>query len=108
MQISIQEVLQNRIKAYENNTLEKQVVLDGKEYQKKWAEAVQFFQKEVNKDRAKEKLPTLSFMAVRQKLIALNEIDDLRWFYKQCLIYSKNKKSNTFSRCFFGALKWKK
>ncbi len=107
MQISIQEVLKNRLEAYRNNTLEKQFELDGKEYQKKWAAAVQFFQKEINKDRKKEGKPDLPFMAVRQKLIDLKEIDDLRWFYFQCLRYRNKKKGNTFSKCFFGALKIK-
>lgn len=107
MQVSIQEILEKRIKAYENNTLTEQLVLDGKEYQKQWAKAVQFFQKEINKNRKKEGLPDLPFMAIREKLVALKEIDDLRWFYYQCLRYSKKKKGNTFSKCFFGALKIK-
>lgn len=105
MQISIQEALKNKIEAYQNNTLEKQVILDGKEYQKKWADAIQHFQVIINKERVREKQSPLSFMAIRQKLVALREIDDLRWFYMQCLKYSKKEKGNTFSRCFFGALK---
>lgn len=107
MQGSIESILQDRIKAYQNNTLERKFILEGKEYQKKWAEAVQFFQKIINKERSKSKQTELPFMAIRSKLIALREIDDLRWFYKQCLIYRQSKKGNTFSKCFFVALKIK-
>lgn len=107
MQISIQEILKQRIEAAQNNTLEHQFKLDGKEYQKKWAEAVQFFQKKINQDRKKEKKPEVNFMSVRQKLIALREIDDLRWFYIQCLKYQDRRKGRTFSKCFYGALKIK-
>lgn len=106
MQISIQEVLKDRIKAYENNTLEKQLILDGKEYQKNWAKAVQHFQIIINKERVKEKKSPFDFIVIRQKLVLLKEIDDLRWFYIQCLKYSK-KKGNTFNKCFWGSLKIK-
>lgn len=107
MELSIQNILKNRIEAYKNNSLEKQFELEKADYQRNWARAVQFFQKRVNKDRKKEKQPELSFIAIRQKLVALKEIDDLRWFYLQCLEYIPKKKGNTFSKCFFGSLKIK-
>lgn len=106
MQVSIQEILKQRIEAQKNNTLEQQLILDGKEYQKKWSAAVQFFQTQINTDRQKAGEEILPFMAIRSKLAGVREIDDLRWFYKQCLKYSR-KKGNTFSKCFFGALKVK-
>ncbi|MEO5635405.1 MAG: hypothetical protein ABIR14_02365 [Candidatus Paceibacterota bacterium] len=105
MQISIGEALQIRLEAVKNNNLESQFKIDGKEYNKKWADAVEYFREQINKERTKDKMPPLSFIAVRQKLIALKEIDDLRWFYFQCLRYKNKKKGNTFSKCFFGALK---
>lgn len=104
---SIEKILQRRIEAYKNNTLEKQFELEKAEYQRNWSKAVQFFQKRINKDRKKEKMKDLPFMAVRMKLVAIKEIDDLRWFYQQCLNYSYKRKGNTFSKCFFGALKIK-
>lgn len=105
MEFSIQEHLKNRIKAHQNNNLESHFKSEGKEYSKKWAGAVQYFQKRINKDRKKANQAELSFIAVRQKLIGVKEIDDLRWFYQQCLEYRYKKKGNTFSKCFFGALK---
>lgn len=102
MQISLQDALKNRIEAYKNNTLERQLILDGKEYNKKWADAIEHFRKEINKENKEEPYP---FMAIRSKLAAVREIDDLRWFYKECLKYKRKKKMNTFSKCFFGALK---
>ncbi len=107
MQISIQEILNRRIEASKNNTLEEHLKIAAKEYQKSWAAAVQFFQVEINKDRKKSGEKPLPFMAVRSKLAAVKEIDDLRWFYRQCLGYRNKKKGNTFSKCFFGALKVK-
>ena len=106
MLTSIQEILSKRIESSKENRLENQIQDDAKTYSKKWAEAIQFFQVQINKDRAKSKQPPLPFMAIRSKLVALREIDDLRWFYTQCLKYSR-KKGNTFSKCFFGALKVK-
>lgn len=107
MEISIQQLLKNRIEASKNNTLEQRFILEGREYQKKWAEAVQFFQNRINKDRLKTGGKPVVFMAVRNKLEAIHEIDDLRWFYTQCSLYIRKKKGNTFSKCFFGALKIK-
>ncbi len=104
MQISIQELLKERIEASKNNNLEAQFDLERREHQKKWAAAVQFFQNRINKDRLKDKMRPLPFIAIRSKLEHVHQIDDLRWFYTQCLKYSRNK-GNTFSKCFFGALK---
>jgi hypothetical protein len=81
----------------------------GSDYNKEWARGVNFFLIEINKDRANEKKPLTTFMAVRQKLLALKEISDLRWFYYVCKKYSrtfdKEGDKNTFSKCFWGALK---
>lgn len=54
MQVSIQELLEKRIKASENGTLPEQLILDRKEYNKNWAKAVQYFQIIINKERIKE------------------------------------------------------
>lgn len=107
MQISIGEALQKRIEAHQNGNLPEQLKKDGKEYNKKWADAIEYFREQINKERIKDNLIPLSFIAIRQKLVALKEIDDLRWFYFQCLRYKTKKKGNTFSKCFFGALKLK-
>lgn len=104
---SIEKILRIRIEAYKNNTLEKQFELEKAQYKKNWSKAVQFFQKRINKDRKKERLKEISFIAVRQKLIAIKEIDDLRWFYLECLNYIRKRKGNTFSKCFWGSLKIK-
>lgn len=112
MEISIGDLLKARIEASQRGELGEQLVLDRKEYNKKWAEAVHFFALRVNKERKREKVSELDFIAVRQKLCHIKEIDDLRWFYKQCLEYENKRdnfgrriKGNTFNKCFFGALK---
>lgn len=108
--ISLGDILKDRLKdRAENPHSMKQYVADSaKDYQKKWAFGVQCFQKRINKDRQKENLKSIEFMAIRQKLVALYEINDLRWFYYHCEKYSRttNKQGmkNTFSKCFFGAL----
>jgi len=113
--ISIQDILKQRFEEYSNNpkqTLEQK----GKEYNKKWNEAVNFFVLRINKDRKKEKKPLVTFIQIRQRLVALREIDDLRWFYRECLRYSNTYEKklvngkpvrNTFGKCFFGATKIK-
>lgn len=98
-------LLQNRIIASQNGTLKQQLEFDAKEYNKRWAAAVQCFQKKINEDRKRDKQPELSFIVIRQKLAHVKEIDDLRWFYIQCLKYRNRKLGRTFSKCFFGALK---
>lgn len=106
MQISIQEALEVRFKNFQENP-ENVLRIKGTEYQKEWAKGVQYFQTRVNQDRIKEKKLPLAFIAIRQKLEGVKEIDDLRWFYGQCIKYKYKKKGNTFSKCFFGALKLK-
>jgi len=70
------------------------------------------FQTILNKERAKEGLKPISFIAVRQRVIALKEIDQLRWFYKECLKYSykrdKQGKKQSFGKIFWGATRLKK
>lgn len=107
MQISIAEALEKRMVAMKTGTLPEQLILDRKEYNKKWADAVEYFREQINKERIKDGMTPLSFISVRQKLAALVNIEDLRWFYFQCLRYRSKKKGNTFSKCFFGALKLK-
>ncbi len=106
--ISLQDILKQRIEEFKKNPVDS-IILQSKKYQKDWNFAVKCFQERINKDRKKEKKPTIVFMAVRMKLLALKEIDDLRWFYRECLKYSytkdKNGIKNTFSKCFWGALK---
>lgn len=114
---SMTNILQARLQAYTKNP-EEENKRKGKEYQKKWAEAVEFFRIRLNKDRKKAGQVPLPFIAVRQKLVALKEIDDLRWFYLVCQKYSNTWQKerdakgypvrNTFHRCFFGALDTKK
>lgn len=110
--ISIGEALQKKIDLYSTNDPVLVAKRSSTEYQKEWARAVQFFQIRLNKDRKRDKMPELSFIAVRQKLVALREVDDLRWFYKQCCEYARKKDPArkiryTFSMCFFGATKIK-
>lgn len=106
----LEELLRQRILASQSGNLEKKVEIDVKEYKKKWKEAIEWFQKRVNEDRENDKYPPLSYIVIRQKLCHIKEIDDLRWFYRQCIAYGKTKdkvtgEQNTFSRCFWGALK---
>lgn len=101
MQVSIQEILKKRIEASNKGTLKDQLITDRKEYNKNFAKAVQYFQKEINKESQK----TYPFIVIRNKLSGIKYIEDLRWFYFQCLKYKNKKKGNTFNRCFFGALK---
>jgi len=113
--LSIQDILNERIKQFNENP-EQALKTKSKEYNKKWNEAVNFFVERINKDMKKEKRPLFTFIVIRQKLIALREIDDLRWFYRECIKYSNTYQKtllngkpirNTFSRCFFGALRIK-
>lgn len=114
--MQIGDILQDRIKQYEKLGGEA-LKIESKDYQKKWAFAVKCFTDRINKDRKASGLKPLTFIAVRQKLVALREIDDLRWFYRECLRYSttyakeKDIKGkplrHTFSQCFFGSLRIK-
>jgi hypothetical protein len=110
---SIGDILKERLESFQKNP-ELSLKQKSKDYQKKWNEGVEFFRIKINQDRKKDKQLPLPFIAVRQKLVALKEIDDLRWFYLQCVKYSNTYQKllvngkpvrNTFSRCFFGALK---
>lgn len=105
---SIQDILNQKFKFFKENPRESFVKIKT-DYNKDWNNGVNSFMIQINKDRKRENLPPISFMAVRQKLVGIKEIDDLRWFYKTCKEYSftkdKNGKRNTFSKCFFGALK---
>jgi len=106
--ISIGDILQEKLKNFQKNP-EKALKEKGTEYQKKWAFGVKCFQVAINEERKKEGLKELPFIAIRQKLVGLREIDDLRWFFYHCKKYAKTKdkngKWNTFCKCFFGALK---
>lgn len=104
------DILKERIEAYKVNPQEAEK-RRGKEYQKQWSFGVKCFQEQINKDRKRENKPEVPFIAVRMKLIALQEINDLRWFFYHCKKYAGTKdkqgRANTFSKCFFGALKTK-
>lgn len=105
---SLTDILSSRIQSFNQNP-EKALKSKTTEYQKKWNEGVRCFQEEINKDRKKVNLPPLPFVAIRSKLVALKEIDDLRWFFYHCRKYGKTKdktgKWNSFSKCFWGALR---
>ena len=109
----IGNILKERLESFSKNP-ELSLKQKSKDYQKKWNEAVEFFRIKINQDRRRAKQPELPYIAIRQKLVALKGIDDLRWFYLQCVKYSNTYQKllvngkpvrNTFSRCFFGALK---
>lgn len=111
MEFSIGDILKERIEAFKANP-ELAMKVKGTQYQKDWAFAVNCFKERINKDRRKEKKPEVTFIQVRQKLLALKEIDDLRWFYRECAKYAGtypkgSKVRNTFSKAFWGALKCK-
>ncbi len=105
---SLEDILKDRLESFKKNPVDS-ILLQSKQYQKDWSFAVSCFQKRINKDRKVCGQTPLSFIAIRMKLVALKEIDDLRWFYRECLKYSKTKDKqgnrNTFSKCFFGSLK---
>lgn len=109
----LSDILKDRLEAYKNNPVETEKTR-GKEYNKKWNEGVQYFVDRINKDNRDEGRPEVTFIAVRVRLVALREIEDLRWFYYVCLKYSKTYQKklvdgkpvrNTFKRCFYGATK---
>lgn len=105
---SIEELLKERIQKFKANPKEA-LKLINKEYVINWNNGVKSFQDEINKERKKDGLSELPFIAIREKLIALKEVDDLRFFYGVCKKYSQTKdkqgNQNTFSKCFFGATK---
>lgn len=111
--LSLGELLKEKIELYGSQSDDVVLKRMSSEYQKEWAKAVQFFQIRINKDQKRDGKPEFSFMAVRQRIVALREIDDMRWFYKQCCVYAAKrdpktgKRTNTFSKCFWGATKIK-
>jgi len=104
---SIADILKSRIEKFNSNPIEVLKTL-GKEYKKNWNNGVNYFLIEINKDRQKEGLEPLKFIAIRQKLSHIKEIDDLRWFYYNCkqngIKLDKTGKPYTFSRIFFSSL----
>ena len=110
--MDIATLLKSRIEASNNGTLQEQLKLESKDYNKKWADAVEHFRKRINKQRKKEKLLDYSFIVIRQKLAGVKEIDDLRWLYGECIKYENKRdkfgrriKENSFNKCFFGSLR---
>lgn len=110
--LNIADILKQRIQEYEANPESQKI--KSKEYNKKWNEGVQFFVDRINEDNVRENRPKVTFITVRMRLVALREIDDLRWFYYVCLKYSKTYQKkmvdgkpvkNSFKRCFYGATK---
>jgi len=101
------DILKQRVAQYLESpeTLKKK----GVEYNKKWNEAVGFFHTRINKQRKIDGLKPLPFMAIREKLVVLPEIDDLKWMWKYCEAKGRNKdkdgKEYGFSRIFFASLK---
>lgn len=61
---------------------------------------IKLFQEQLNKSRIGTKYKPLSFIAVKQKCVAMN-IDELNAFYSDCL------KAKNFSSYFFFKLKLK-
>lgn len=104
--MDISELLKNRIEKYRSEPIEVVVKRDGKEYNKIWADGVKHFVDKINKDREGTQYKKVSFIMVRQKLLALRDLEDLRWFYGKCKQYS-TKKGHTFSELFWGSTKIK-
>jgi len=105
---SLEELLKNRILASSSEeTFKERIILEQKEYHKKWREAIKFFQNELNKERRKQLKTPFPYMAILKKLEHIKEIDHLRWFYKECLKYQRKKKGNSFGKYFWGSLRIK-
>lgn len=83
---------------------------NSKRYNSSWNDGVYKFLLNINEERKKDGLEPVTFIAVRQKLVGIKEIDDLRWFFYVCKKYSKTKdkqgNQNTFSKAFWGALRF--
>lgn len=103
MQIS--ELLEKRINNYKLYTPEQCQKLERKEYRDKWLYGIQCFVNQLNLEQRKQKKRDYRFMEIYMKLEHIKEIDDLRWFYKQCLAYKNRKAENTFGKMFWGVLK---
>lgn len=110
--MELSNLFQQRLEEIQATGAKEYLSKKGKERNKEYAKAVQCFVDRINKDRNKEKKEPVLFIAVRMKLRALKEVDDLRIWYKTCLDYSytrdpKTLKRKTFSQCFFGGTKIK-
>lgn len=83
-----------------------------KEETKKRNHAIDCFRNRVNKQRQLHGYKPLSFLAVKMKMYAFKELDELRWFWKYCedngQKFDKDGKKYTFSRIFFASLDTKK
>ena len=111
---SISNILLSRYKDYSADPKKAEELFKarGIEYNKRWNKAVGHFQERINKDRVKEGYKPLPFIVYRQKLIALKEFEDLRWYWFYCSKVSsiKDLKGNpkyTFGQIFFSSLKIK-
>jgi hypothetical protein len=108
--INLSDEIKKRIEEFDKSP-EKALKTKGVEYAKAWNHGVDCFRKKINKERIKENKKEFSFIVIRNRLEALKEIDDLRWFYIECLKYSKKKdkngRRNTFGKIFWGATKIK-
>lgn len=106
--MELADILKERIEQF-NADPKKALKEKSVQYNKDWNFAVNCFKERINKDMRKAKRKEFTFIVIRQKLLALREVDDLRWFYRECLKYAGtypkgSKIRNTFSKCFFGAL----
>lgn len=101
----IASLLAERIARYRDNHPDEAARLDRSEYSKKWAAGVECFRIEINRERKADGMKALPFVAVRSKVAHIEDIDDLRWFFRKCREYARKDKDSTFSKCFFGALK---
>lgn len=113
----IGDILTKQLSLAEKNpeALKQFYVQQSKEETKKRNFAIKCFQDRVNKDRKQSYQKALPFIVFYQKLYALKEIYDLKWFWVVCTKYSNTYRKerdikgkpirNSFSACFFGALK---
>lgn len=110
MQINIGDLLKTRLEAYSKEGVAETVKREGVDYNKRWSKGVQYFVDRINADRKGTSYPPVKFYVVRSRLVALKEIEDLRWFYFVCNGYAKKgiKEGKTFSQCFWGATDPKK
>ena len=111
---AIGNILLERFKDYQSNpqAIELAFKKKGVEHNKKWNEAVGFFMEKINKERVRDGYKPLPFMSYRMKLVAMIEIDHLKWFWYHCAKVSsiKDLKGNpkyTFGQIFFNSLKVK-
>lgn len=105
----INNILIERYKEYYKNpeATEKLMIARGKEYSKKWNKCVGFFMDRINKDMIKDGKKPLPFMAYRSKLVALIEVEDLRWYWFYCQKVSSIKDLKGNPKYTFGQIFWK-